>query len=306
MKKFFHDYFSFTKGEQRGLLILMLLIFLVFILPYTLRIIKGDQIYDISEFEDKLEAFEKALAYDQPKQVEYFSFNPNDLSFDGFLKLGLSKKQAYNIINYRKAGGVFKKPSDIAKIYSIQDSLYLILKPYINIPSSKNSEPKQAYSKVNKTYGKKDDEPVKTKKYNPENIKKELPIIELNSADSLLLIKLKGIGPVFAYRILSYRNILGGFYSINQLKEVYGLKSETFNKISPFITVDTTLIHTINLNTASFKQINKHPYVSFNQTKALLNYRDLMGTFSKVDDIISNHLIDSLNYNKVKPYLLAN
>ena len=98
--------------------------------------------------------------------------------------------------------------------------------------------------------------------------------MELNAADSGALDKLPGIGPAFAKRIIRYRTILGGYYSVNQLNEVYGIKPETFEKIKKFLYVDTSLIRKIDLNIADFKEINAHPYISFEQTKSIMKYRN--------------------------------
>lgn len=127
--------------------------------------------------------------------------------------------------------------------------------------------------------------------------------IELNSSDSASLDQLPGIGPVLANRIIKYRSMLGGFYSMDQLAEVYGLKTETIDKIKRYITIDTLLIERLNLNTAEFKKINAHPYITYEQTKAICRYRTHNNLLS-ISQLEKLQIFSSDELRKVKPYLL--
>jgi DNA uptake protein ComE-like DNA-binding protein len=130
--------------------------------------------------------------------------------------------------------------------------------------------------------------------------------VDINKADSVLLIKIYGVGPVFAHRIINYRNLLGGFVTKSQLLEVFGMRVENYEQIEPFVMVSTDSISKINLNSASFKELVRHPYITYNHTKSLVRYRDIMSQFDSVGVIIANHLMDSVSYYKVQPYLEAN
>jgi competence protein ComEA len=136
--------------------------------------------------------------------------------------------------------------------------------------------------------------------------KKETPatsIIELNTADSNLLQNISGIGPVFSARIIKYRDLLGGYTSLKQLKEVYGINDTIYNKIKNYLKLDTTHVKKISVNDVPFKQLLKHPYIDYYQTKAIFNYKSVNGPIKKVNEIITNKLVDTNNYNKLKPYL---
>lgn len=111
----------------------------------------------------------------------------------------------------------------------------------------------------------------------------KLPLIDLNAADSLTLVRLRGIGPVLAARILKYRESLGGFADVNQLKEIYGIDTLMLEAIIPLLFVDVSAIRRMNLNTASFKELLRHPYLEYDDVKRIVNYRD------------KHHPIDSLN-----------
>lgn len=134
------------------------------------------------------------------------------------------------------------------------------------------------------------------------NIDKNIPIIiELNTADSALLTTLNGIGPVFANRIIKYKNLLGGYYSKNQLLEVYGFTNEKLDIIKDFIIIDTSKINKLDVNNMEFKNILRHPYFDYETTKNIVNERDKTPFTSLNDFILRTKIeLDSLlNYIEI-------
>lgn len=101
--------------------------------------------------------------------------------------------------------------------------------------------------------------------------------VELNQADSLTLQKVPGIGPVFSRRIIKYRDLLGGFYAVHQLAEVYGIDAEKYAALEPWFTVDTTLIRPLAVNQADYRTLIRHPYLNKQQTKILLRLIERKG-----------------------------
>ncbi len=306
MNKFIKEYFNYSQREKRGILILLIIILLAFVFPKVHHEFKKQELWDYTEFETQIDKFiaEQVEIKKKPNSEakikgELFFFDPNTLDKIGFLQLGFSKKQTNTIINYRKAGGVFKKPGDFKKVYGISEKMHKIIQPYVRIkdinPKKKYEEKSLAQEIARESY---DDYIEKVK----ENI--IFKEVEINSADSLLLTTVRGIGPVFAKRIINYRNYLGGFHSLVQLKEVFGIDDSVYNGIAENLIVDTAFIRKIDLNNAEFKAINKHPYISYAQTKSIFKYRDIMGEFSSLNNLIENNLIDTLTYYKVKPYLV--
>jgi DNA uptake protein ComE-like DNA-binding protein len=129
------------------------------------------------------------------------------------------------------------------------------------------------------------------------------PVINLNSCDTSQLISLPGIGPVLSVRIIKYRSLLGGFASVDQLKEVYGLSPETFELIKERVMADTTLINRINVNTAAYKELSRLPYFEKYEVTAILKYRELKGKIEGINDLAVNKLIPVEKVPKVRPYL---
>jgi ribosomal protein S13 len=133
---------------------------------------------------------------------------------------------------------------------------------------------------------------------------KTIPInkIELNTADSVALESLPGIGPSFARRIIKYRELLGGFHSLNQLTEVYGVSPELAGKVNKHLNIDTLMIKKLHINTDDFKKVNASPYISFDQTKLIFKLRTrqkIMG----FDQLIKNKIFSDEEIIRLRPYL---
>ncbi len=297
MKQFIKDYFYFNKTEGRGIFILLAVLFLLIISPVVVRHLPDKENFSYSEFEKEIIAFEQNQViekhYDNNTQnyikhtvikeninLTPFYFNPNNLSEEKWKELGLKDKQIKTIKNYEAKGGKFYSKEDLKKIYNISESEYAILEPYIVIDNN------QKHYTENK------------KEHQKENV-----IVELNSSDSTELTRIKGIGHSFALRILKYRELLGGYTDVKQLSEVYGVDSIKFRQIAPFFTVNKQLVKKININTATFKDMNNHPYINYNTAVALFNYRQKHGNFKDVAEIKKCKLIKEALFEKLYPYL---
>jgi DNA uptake protein ComE-like DNA-binding protein len=208
-----------------------------------------------------------------------FFFDPNTASDSDLVMLGLKAWQAGNIIKYREKGGKFRTESDLAKIYGIDSALYKSVLPWIKIPELKDAAATQAQK-----------DPAKL-------------IIELNSADSVILVSLPGIGPVMASRIIKYRQALGGFYSSTQLLEIYGMKPETYELIRSKVEADTNLIQKISINFAEYDELAKHPYITGAEAKNIIKHRNKSGSFETCSELESKKVIEGATYIKVRPYL---
>jgi DNA uptake protein ComE-like DNA-binding protein len=128
-------------------------------------------------------------------------------------------------------------------------------------------------------------------------------LLELNSCDSATFVSLPGIGPVLAARIIKYRHLLGGFASVDQLKDVYGLPVETYELIKGRLYTDTLIISRININSADFKTLARLPYIERFEVTAILKYRELNGKISGINELTVNKLIGAEKAFKVRPYL---
>ena len=131
----------------------------------------------------------------------------------------------------------------------------------------------------------------------------ELQRIDLNRADSSELIRLPGIGPVFAGRIVKYRELLGGYHRHEQLQEVYGLPEETVGLLQEKVFIDTAAVRQLDLQTATFRQLLRHPYLGYEQVRTIVRYRDLMGGIESIKELVDNELVSDSLWVKIAPYL---
>jgi len=297
------SFLSLSKYEQRGIVVLLGFIAIVsamnFLIPLTLH----HKIYTNKEFQKEVLRFaaarkrlldslnivklqnNKQLTFEQAKaKLHPFPFDPNHLTTGQGIKLGLTLKQIRQIQRYVDKGGKFRKKEDFKKIYGISNTVYEILVPYMDLPTANsklNTKNKAHTKQITISYGS----------------------LEINTCDTSQLMDQLHLNPWLARRIIKYRKLLGNYYSVNQLKEVYGLKGAVFHKIKPYLTCDTSLVHKIDLNRASFKTLVHHPYLHYNITKRIVNSRKRFGGFRDIIELKSIPGITDSIYRKIKHYL---
>lgn len=148
--------------------------------------------------------------------------------------------------------------------------------------------------------------PIKFREKNKvkENtFKKKRIIVWLNKADTTELKTLKGVGGYYAKKIVSYRKKLGGFYRINQILEVYGVKPEILENNKEYIQLDTNLISKMNINTISKEELKQHPYIKWSVANSIVLYRINHGEYKSVQNIQNSDLVNDELYRKIVRYL---
>lgn len=128
-------------------------------------------------------------------------------------------------------------------------------------------------------------------------------LIDLNSSDSTALVELPLIGPVLAARIIKYRNFLGGYARVEQLKEVYGLPQETFDVVKGKVFADTLLVKKVNINTAEYKAISRIPYLEKYEVTSILKYRELSGRINSLQDLTGNKILSPEKAARMGAYI---
>jgi DNA uptake protein ComE-like DNA-binding protein len=306
LRKVFREYFTFIGRERNGTVVLIVLMALAGLIPFFSHLISGNQTTDFSDFEndiknfraqleaaDSLQEEERSFEYTRDRSpgiqpavaAELFLFDPNTASGNDFVRMGLSEKTANTILNFREKGGKFYKKEDLKKIYGLRETDYNRLEPYIRIQEQTVAEIKIPASNIEI----------------PEAPAASLPV-DLNAVDSSGLDALPGIGPVYASRIIKYRNSLGGFYSPQQLLEVYGLSPETFEVVKEKVTVSKEAVKKILINEVTAEELRKHPYFR-SVAKPVISYRDQHGRFESADDLANIDVISPELLKKIAPYL---
>lgn len=160
---------------------------------------------------------------------------------------------------------------------------------------------KNTVTDKNKIY-KEEDSKREHLKYLYQEKLKQGETIELNKADTSELKKIPEIGSTYANRIVKYRNLLKGYVDINQLKEVWGMDDERFIRISPYITIEPNIVK-IRVNSATFQELNKHPYISYNQAKIILDIRERKGKIDSVNRLSLLEEFTRKDIERLTPYL---
>lgn len=301
MYKFF-KYFSFNAAERNGFIVLLMAIAIINLctLAYNLLLPDKSMTYELVNLATNDEITERNLtlahhdiisdrpaAY-APSEINYFFFDPNSITATEWKKLGLSDKQSKVILNYLAKGGKFYKKEDLKKIYSITEKDYARLEPYITI---KEHSTNIAVSNP------------KAENFAQSTEKRSAARININLADTVAFKSLRGIGSVLASRIVKFRDALGGFHSVEQIKEVYGLSEETFSSIVAHLAMEQHQIKKLQINKLGVTELVQHPYINRKQAQLIVNYRDEHGPYSDMSHLSKNKGLDPDFLRKIEPYL---
>jgi competence protein ComEA len=168
--------------------------------------------------------------------------------------------------------------------------------------SSNDYPGSQGYSKSfnNPAYALSDSSRTRwSKRYEPRTVTK----IDVNLADTSAFIALPGIGSKLAQRIITFREKLGGFYSVEQVGETFGLPDSTFQLIRPNLLLGAVEVKRLDINNATVDELRKHPYVRWALANAIVKYREAHGRFSSVDELQNVTILNPEAFSKLRAYL---
>lgn len=299
------DFFTVSKKDRIGLSILAIIILILAVLPDIPQAEKWWQQTDMDtswitewkRFIDTVEDFSserktgQALlsAPENSAKAALFLFDPNTTTEAEWKRLGLRSKTIQTILNYRNKGGVFRKPEDLQRVYGLFPDEYERLKPFIVFT---HSSPTPSRDSVVKRYNEPREKPVISRP------------IDINVADSIAWEALPGIGPKLAQRIVRFRDGLGGFYSIDQVAETFGLPDSTFIKIRPLLNLESRYLRRIPINEATEFELAAHPYIGKKLARLIVTFRAQHGPFTEPGTLLRIPGFDEEKIRKLKPYLL--
>ena len=236
--------------------------------PYI--IIGKEYQFQPKEFEN--ETIEAASA-----TIEVSPFSLDTVGISYLQGIGFTRRQAELVIKYRDMIGGYRSIEEFEECYAVDSAMAARLRPYLIFP------PRDTL-----------------KRYNKERV--EFPI-ELNSADSVMLCRVAGIGAKSASHILFYRELLGGYHSVSQILELKVVTEENFQRILPQIYCDSAKIKKININFARPKEMEVHPYISNRMLRRIVNNRELKGGWSNLEEMIEDDIFSSEEAARIAPYL---
>lgn len=288
-------YFTFNARERRAMLLLIFLITIFFIAPHLIpNLVKpiaedqkqrGQIKTDTDSFQNRLsnnKVFDHS--YDLQKKVQpakLYPFNPNTISTDQWKAFGVREKTAETIKKYLQKGGCFNKPEDLRKIWGLSDELVNQLMPYVIIPASVHE--------------------VRKESFNSKSVKAKQ--IDINVASQEEWESFRGIGSGLAGRIIKFRDRLGGFTSIEQVGQTFGLPDSTFQQIKSQLHIGVTPVRLLNINQLSVEDLGKHPYIGYKTARTILQFRQQHGNYHSVQELKKIESLTTEDFHRMEPYL---
>lgn len=318
----FKAFFLFNRAEKRGIIVLASLVLALGIAYPLYRLARArggnataEELERQQSAQQEYETFKESirtLSQQQPEPpyearsnskrnpkaypgriIRPVPFNPNTADSLTLLQLGLPQWMAHNVIKYRQKGGRFRTAADFRKAYGMDDELFARLLPYIELPEDEDKrqdvkEEPQLLITVHK-----DSSHIRSEKYAPGTL------VDLNLADTTELKKIPGIGSVIARMIVEYRQRLGGFYALSQLREI----RIDHTRLAGWFVVDPQEIRRINLNQCCIERLYHHPYFNFYQAKAIVEYRRKRGKLNSLKPFSHFEEFSETDLEKISHYV---
>jgi competence ComEA-like helix-hairpin-helix protein len=216
-------------------------------------------------------------------------FDPNTADSSTLVHLGFKPWQAKNMVKYRAAGGRYRKPEDLKKLYGMTDSMFQALTPYIYIA-------REEVDSVAVDSLRKDSLP----RWEEEN---KDTILNLRTADTVELKMIHGIGSYRARQIVRYREQLGGFVSVEQVLEAKGMENVDADSLLAHFWIDSVKIEPMNVNSVGVQRLSRHPYLRFEQAQAIYELRRKKIRLDSIQQLQQIECISAETLEKIAPYL---
>lgn len=275
----FEKFLYFNKEQRIGIALLVFLIVLLQAVYFSISFYSVKDV-EISEEGKKWLALQveiDSLKNNTTREDSYkmYPFNPNFITdFKGY-KLGMKVAEIDRLLEFRKSGKFVNSAQEFQKVTQVSDSLLAKISPYFKFPDWVNNK-----NVSQRMYAKKD---FNTFEKKPEKIVQK----DLNEATKEDLIKIYGIGDGISERILKFKESLGGFVSMEQMNDVWGLSPEVIAELNKYFKISNLPSTTkIDINNASTKELSKFPYFKFSLSREIVTYRSMNGEIKSIEDLI--------------------
>lgn len=294
------DFFYYSRSERRAIYVLLtliaLLIVAIVIVPERRESLSVDVVATDSV------GWKKSVAMQAKQKVEAGNvsepilnvFDPNLADSIELSRLGLPEYVVRNVIKYRQKGGRFRSPESFARIYGLTDEKFLQLLPYIRISDDFVPKPKSLRR----------DTAMPVKHQLRDTLKRpfkypERTLVDANLADTVELKKIPGIGSGIAKMIVSYRNRLGGFCSLEQLLEVKFVTPELLE----WFKLEAPPVRKLQINKAGLDKLRAHPYINFYQARVIVEHRRKRGEIKSLSQLSLYEEFTEKDLNRLLPYI---
>ena len=302
MKDFLKSLFGASSKEIIGFSALIIILIISLLMPRIINKLTAEDDSHWLTDEKLLDSLVILLENEQNSRqvkpnipITVHKFNPNEATYEELQSLGFADNISRRIINFREKGGEIRTKDDLYKIYDIDSALVKELYDYIDLP----------IKMVRTETTRKPDQERNIEPKNPAKVKTvELPAFNINMADTSTLQTIKGIGSVLSKRIIDFRENLGGFINSNQLYEVYNLDSAVVLSLISKMYIDINFMpRKLNINQASEKELAGHPYLSWQQARLIIAYRNQHGDYNSAQDLLKVYALEEKDVNRIVSYL---
>lgn len=278
---FLKSHFWYNKSQRNGILFLAILIIvlqsIIVFGDFSLDEKKDLNSPQVLAFRQQIDSL-KIIEIENRKPKIYL-FNPNYITDYKGEQLGMSLKEIDRLLAFRKTNKFVNSKKEFQKITKISDNLLNKIAPYFKFPNWV----------------------VKQDKY-----KKTISTTDINKATAKDFKTISGIGQAFSERIIKYRLKLQGFSFESQVYEVWGLEKKVAEKIiATFKTIEKPVIKKINVNTVTFKNLLKNPYIDYNLCKNIFEYRDEVAELQNILELKNIKDFPLELYDRIVLYLVA-
>ncbi|MHC1732049.1 MAG: ComEA family DNA-binding protein [Bacteroidales bacterium] len=266
--------------------------------------------------------------------VRLFIFDPNTASQEELQALGLSERQARTLVNYRNSGARFRRPEELGRVYGIDSATVERLIPYIhigndyaatgksgtggitpdvtvvtargnaNVHAGRGSSAEEGRGKAGNSFSSSTPASAGAGEFTDGREAAAPGPVDLNLCTAEELVSLPGIGPVLSVRIIRYRSLLGGFVESSQLKEVYGLDSSVVRMIESCITVTFDSVRLLSLDSVTFGDLARHPYLGYEAARRITRYRSITKEPLTLGGMVSSGVITPGQAERIAPYVI--
>lgn len=280
------SFFTFTSIQRSGIFLLFGIIIFIQLLYFFVDF--GTVFNSSPEAEKWLSLQPKIDSMKQDKRdyiPKIYPFNPNFITDYKGYKLGMSVVEIDRLLAFRKQNKYVNSPEEFQAVTRVSDSLLNAISPHFKFPDwVKNKKQFQGYANG----------------YSDKAFAKKAPLVvqDINQATQEDLIKVYGVGEAISLRILKFRESLGGFVSMEQMKDVWGLSPEVVEKLNiHFKIAKDPAIKKIDINNASIKELSQFPYFNYQLARNIVTFRSMNGDFKNVQDLtkIKGLSIDKAN-----------
>jgi len=278
-------FFKFSHSQRTGILFLF---GIIVILQLTYFFSDFSSLYKVSPEKEKWLSLQSQIDSMKQEKLDYvpkiYPFNPNFITDYKGYKLGMSVPEIDRLLAFRKENKYVNSPEEFQAVTKVSDSLFNAISPYFKFPDwVKNKKEFKAYKKYpNTAFAKKE----------------KIVVIDINQASQEDLIRIYGIGEAISLRILKFKESLGGFVSMEQMKDVWGLSPEVIENLNSHFKVSVLPnLKKIDINNASIKELSQFPYFNYQLARQIVTFRSMNGDIKNIEDLtkIKGLSIDKAN-----------